>query len=222
MCGRITLKVLPSELAEFFDIVRGLDKIDFEPRYNVAPTTPMICVRETDEGREAFTARWGLVPGWARDKPSMSTFNARSDGISTKPMFRSAFKSRRCLVVASGFYEWHKITAKQKQPYYITLKSGEPMAIAGLWESYGDGEDLRESCTICTTDANPWMLRLHDRMPVILPPAMIEPWLDHEKKTADELQPILSQFPGDQMQCWPVSTDVGNVRNKGEHLIEPA
>jgi len=216
MCGRITLKVLPSELAEFFDVVRGLDQIDFEPRYNVAPTTPMICIRDTDEGREAFTARWGLVPGWARDKPLTSTFNARSDGISTKPMFRSAFKSRRCLVIASGFYEWHKITAKQKQPYYITLKSGEPLAMAGLWESYGDGDDHHESCTICTTDANPFMLKLHDRMPVILPPAMIAPWLDRKKKLPTSFSRFCHSSPAIRCsagQCRPTWAMCGTRAN---------
>jgi putative SOS response-associated peptidase YedK len=137
-------------------------------------------------------------------------------------MFRSAFKSRRCLVIASGFYEWENISPKEKQPHYITLKSGEPMALAGLWETWTspDGEAI-QSCTVCTTDANPFMISFHDRMPVILPDAMIGPWLDPENKTPDKLKPILAQFPAADMQEWPVSKDVGNVRNQDEHLMQP-
>jgi putative SOS response-associated peptidase YedK len=128
----------------------------------------------------------------------------------------------RCLVIAIGFYEWSVISPKVKQPHYITLKSGEPMAMAGLWETWTSPKGTAiQSCTIVTTDANPFMLDLHDRMPVILPDAMVEPWLDPSKKTVEELQPILAQFSADQMQEWPVEKEVGNVRNQGEHLIAP-
>lgn len=137
-------------------------------------------------------------------------------------MFRSPFKNRRCLVVASGFYEWRKIDAKTKQPHYITLTSGEPMALAGLWESWTSPEGEKvESCTICTLGANAMMARLHDRMPVILPHAMVATWLDPAIKDVDKLQPILDQYPAGEMQDWEVSKDVGNVRNQGAYLIEP-
>ena len=224
MCGRITLRTSPQELRELFDVVRGFDSIpDWSPRYNVAPTTVMLCVRETKDGRELFPAKLGLIPSWAKDaKLGVSAFNAKSEAVDTKPMFRSAFKSRRCLVIASGFYEWEKLDARTKQPHYITLKSGEPMAMAGLWETWKppDGEPI-QSCTICTTDANPFMLKLHDRMPVILPNATIAPWLDPAIKDPVALKPILAQLPPDQLQEWPVSKDVGNVRNQGEYLAEP-
>jgi putative SOS response-associated peptidase YedK len=183
----------------------------------------MICVRQTHDGREVFPAKWGLIPSWSKDaKLAASCINAKSETIDTKPMFRSAFKSRRCLVIASGFYEWQKIDAKTKQPHYITLKSGEPMALAGLWERWTnpDGETI-QSCTICTTSANSLMARMHDRMPVILPQAMIAPWLDPDLKDAEKVKPILSQFPSDDLQEWSVSKDVGNVRNQGDYLIDP-
>ena len=142
MCGRITQLVSPDELQEYFNIVRGMDSIDdWSPRYNVAPTTTVLCVRQSDDGRELFPAKWGLIPSWAKDsKLAASCINARADTVATKPMFRSAFKARRCIVVASGFYEWRKIDAKNKQPHYITLKSGEPMPMAGLWECWKSPE----------------------------------------------------------------------------------
>ncbi len=224
MCGRITLKASPHELKEIFDVVRGFESIDdWSPRYNVAPTTTMFCIRHTDSGRELFPAKWGLIPSWAKDaKLAASAINAKSETIDSKPMFRSAFKSRRCLVVASGFYEWQKIDAKTKQPHFITLRSGEPMAMAGLWETWRspDGEPL-QSCTICTTAANSLMIPFHDRMPVILPHAMIEPWLDPAVTDTAKLKPILGQFAADEMQAWPVSRDVGNVRNQGAYLADP-
>lgn len=223
MCGRITTKVSQQEIQELFNVVRGANSVDWTPRYNVAPTTIVMCIRETGEGRELFPAKWGLIPSWAKDtKLAASCINARADTVATKPMFRSAFKNRRCLVVASGFFEWRKIDAKNKQPHYITLASGEPMPMAGLWEQWTNPEGEKvESCTICTVGANTMMARLHDRMPVILPHAMISPWLDPEIKDVDALQPILDQYPPDDMQDWEVSKDVGNVRNQGEYLIEP-
>ena len=190
----------PRQKSAEIDIVRGMDSIsDWSPRYNFAPTTQMLCIRSTDGERELFPAKWGLIPSWSKDTKSASLcINAKSETVATKPMFRAAFKSRRCLVVASGFYEWQKMDAKTKQPFYITLTSGEPMAMAGLWEWWKAPDDSEVfSCTICTTEANEMMARFHDRMPVILPYAMIDHWLDPDIK------------------------DVGNVRNQGEHLIEP-
>lgn len=224
MCGRITLKASPHELREIFDVARGFESVeDWSPRYNVAPTTTMICIRQAEEGREIFQAKWGLIPSWSRDmKLAASCINAKSETIDSKPMFRSAFESRRCLVIASGFYEWRQVNAKTKQPYYITLRSGEPMAFAGLWETWRSTEGQSVvSCTICTTSANALMLSYRDRMPVILPHPMLTPWLDPEMKDTAKLKPILGQFPSDEMQAWAVNKDVGNVRNQGEYLAEP-
>ncbi|WP_010587891.1 SOS response-associated peptidase, partial [Schlesneria paludicola] len=133
----------------------------------------------------------------------------------------SAFKSRRCLVMASGFYEWRKLDAKNKQPYYISLTNGAPMPMAGLWEVWKlpEGETV-ESCTIITHTANDMMEPLHDRMPVILTHALVDPWLDPAINDPAAIQPMLEHFPADEMQAWPVSKDVGNVRNQGERLIE--
>lgn len=224
MCGRITLKVSPQELRDIFDVVRGLDSIsDWSPRYNVAPTTTVLCVRQTSGERELFPAKWGLIPSWAKDaKLASSCINAQSETLETKPTFRSAFKSRRCAVIVSGFYEWQTFSAKNKQPHYITLRSGDPMAMAGLWETWTSpqGEKI-QSCSICTTSANSLMARMHHRMPVILPDAMIDPWLDPSITEPERLKPILAQFPADQMQDWTVSKDVGNVRNQDAYLIDP-
>jgi putative SOS response-associated peptidase YedK len=157
----------------------------------VAPTQTVICVRDGAE-REFFQAKWGLIPSWAKDaKIGSSCINARSETIDTKPAFRRAFKKRRCLVLADGFYEWRKT---DKQPHNITLTSG-PLFLAGLWETWTSPEGPVESCTICTTEANEFMQALHDRMPVILPRALVDHWLDPTVTDRDELKPLLVQYP---------------------------
>jgi putative SOS response-associated peptidase YedK len=207
MCGGITSSVSPRDLKELFDVIRGLDPIpDWSPRYNIPQTAAELCVRETDEGREVFQAKWGLIPSWSKDG---------------KP-FGATFKSRRCLVITSGFYEWRKISAKEKQPYYMTLTSGEPVPMAGLWEEWhGPDGSTVESCIICTHTANDMMAPLHDRMPVILSDALVDDWLDRSLITADALQPMLGHYHASEMQSWPVSRDVGNVRNHGAYLVKP-
>lgn len=142
----------------------------------------------------------------------------RVETVDTKPAFRSAVKKRRCLVMADGFYEWRRA---DKQPHFISLKSGEQMAFAGLWEFWKSPEGPVESCTICTTEANEMMGQLHDRMPVILPRQTVDHWLDPSVNDPDELRPMLAQFPGDEMRAWPVGKAVGNVRNQGPQLMEP-
>jgi putative SOS response-associated peptidase YedK len=217
MCGRFTLRPNPHEFAEIFAVVRGLEE-EWQASYNIAPTQNVVCVRDREE-REFFKTRWGLIPSWAKDaKIGSSCINARVETVDTKPAFRSAFKKRRCLVVADGYYEWRP---SDKQPFYITLKSREPMAFAGLWETWTSPEGPVQSCTICTTDANDSMGHLHDRMPIILPRPSIDHWLDPSVSDPDELKPMLQQFPGDEMQTWPVGKAVGNVRNQGASLIEP-
>jgi len=217
MCGRYNLKTNPHTFAEIFGVVRELEG-DWRPAYNVAPTQSVVCVRDAEQ-REYFRARWGLIPAWAKDaKIGASCINARVETVETKPAFRSAFKKRRCLVVADGFYEWR---LSDKQPHYISLKSGEPMAFAGLWELWNSPEGPVESCTICTTDANDLMGQMHDRMPIILPRQSIDHWLDPAVTDPAELKPMLQQFPGGEMQSWPVGKAVGNVRNQGPSLMEP-
>jgi len=217
MCGRFNLRTNPRLFAEVFTVARTFDD-DWQPAYNVAPTQKVLCIRDHDE-REFFKARWGLIPSWAKDsKIGNSCINARVETVDTKPAFRSAFRKRRCLVMADGFYEWRQ---SDKQPHFISLKSGDQMAFAGLWETWNSPEGLIDSCTICTTEANAMMSRLHDRMPVILPRAIVDQWLDPVVSDVDELKPMLSQFPSDEMQAWPVAKAVGNVRNQGPQLMEP-
>ena len=217
MCGRFTLRTNPRDWADVFAVVRQLED-DWTPAYNIAPTQKVVCIRDGEE-REFFKARWGLIPSWAKDaKIGSSCINARVETVDTKPAFRSAFKKRRCLVMADGYYEWRP---SDKQPFFISLKSGEQMAFAGLWETWKSPEGPLDSCTICTTEANDTMDHLHDRMPIILPRQSIDHWLDPKVSDPDELKPMLLQFPGDEMQSWPVGKGVGNVRNQGPALMEP-
>lgn len=212
MCGRYVLKILPYEIQQFFDLLRVPD---WKPRYNVAPTQTVLAIRDAED-REAFLPKWGLIPSWSKDaKIASSCINARGETVADKPAFRTAFKKRRCIVVADGFYEWRK---SDKQPHYISLKEG-PMLFAGLWETWNSPEGPVESCSIVTTAANRFMEPLHDRMPVILPRELVDHWLDPTVTDPDELKPLLIQRDGGDMQYWQVGKEVGSVKNQGEQLI---
>jgi putative SOS response-associated peptidase YedK len=184
------------------------------PNFNVAPTHQVPVVRDYDGKREGVLMRWGLIPSWAKDK-KMAQINARGDTIATKPMFRAAFKKRRCLIVADGYYEWKKV-GKEKQPFLYRTKT--PFAFAGLWE-YWDEEKIT-SCTIITTDANELASQVHDRMPVLLGPESWEPWLDPAVEPA-ALQSLLVPFPPGKMEAFAVSPSVNSVKNNGPELIVP-
>ncbi|WP_010587869.1 SOS response-associated peptidase [Schlesneria paludicola] len=223
MCGRITIKIPLANVQEHFSIARGLDVIkDWSPRYNVGPTTPVPCVRVIADSRELFSARWGLIPSGTTGVKPTGSFNAKSETLVTCPLYQDAFKSRRCLVIASGFYEWQFLSPHDSQPYYITLRSGAPMAMAGVWESWqsSDGEFL-ETCAICTTKSNSMMERIYDRMPVILPTERFDQWLDPMNQDSSTLLPLLSPLSSEELQAWPVSKDVGNVARQGAYLIKP-
>jgi len=221
MCGRFTRTAASKEtLADLFNLS---DPPGLLPLFNIAPTQPVAAVRVVPSGqdRELVTLRWGLIPSWADDpKIGYKMINARSEAAETKPSFRSAFKSRRCLIAADGYYEWQKRDGA-KQPFYIHMKGGKLFAFAGLWERWAptDGEAI-ESCTILTTDANKLTKPIHDRMPVIVDPADFGRWLDPAEKPA-ALQALLHPFPPDSMEAYPVSTFVNNVRNRGPQCIEP-
>ncbi len=182
MCGRFTLRTPAETLSALFEDLR-FPKL--RPRYNIAPTQSILCVRQDPQGNcEPAMLRWGLVPFWSQDlKIGARMINARSETAATKPSFRAAFKSRRCLVLADGFFEWKKI-GKEKQPYYITQVDDGPFCMAGLWESWKDKQSDSglaapvETCTILTTEANSMMAPLHDRMPVILDRDQYSFWLD--------------------------------------------
>jgi len=166
--------------------------------------------------------RWGLVPSWARDaKSGPPMINARAETIATKPSFRTAFKKRRCLIPADGFYEWKRIEgAKVKQPYHIRLANDRPFAFAGLWESRrGEEGDRLESCTIITCEPNTLTAGLHDRMPVILPADLYGPWLDPAIEDADALQGMLQPYPAEEMMAYPITTLVNSPRNESPECI---
>lgn len=224
MCGRFTLTASPDQLTALFELPQEPVVV---PRYNIAPTQPVAIVRINPQAaaREWALTYWGLVPSWSKD-PSMGArmINARSETVTEKPAFRAAFKRRRCLVPASGFYEWKK-EGKGKQPYYITTPDGSPFAIAGLWE-YWEGADgsALESCTLLTTSANALMQPLHDRMPVIVQPDDYAQWLgsgrDETPQALDQLQHLLRPYADDGLIAYPVSTYVNNTRNEGADCMQ--
>jgi putative SOS response-associated peptidase YedK len=220
MCGRYTQLRSWPELVELYNITRVGPPPNLPARYNVAPTQNVPIVRRPEDagGRELVLARWGLIPFWAKDaKIGTRTINARAETVAEKPSFREAFKRRRCLVVADGFYEWQKRTGGQKQPYFISVASEAPFAFAGLWETWNDPEGGRvESCTIIVTEANEALRPIHDRMPVILRPDGFDPWLD---AAPGDARAMLQPFAGD-MTLYPVSTRVNNVRNDDAGCME--
>ena len=222
MCGRFARKSTQQVLADWFGVELE-DMPWFAPSFNVAPqsTQPVVRVSRNSGAREFSLMRWGLVPFWAKDaKFGYSTINARAEEAPTKPAYREAFKKRRCLVPADAFYEWKRFDAKTKQPYAIALKSGEPYALAGLWESWRPKEgDPLETFTILTTDPNELMQSIHNRMPVILEPRDYDRWLDGANPQAPPVD-LLRPFPAEKMLAWPVTDRVGNVRNNDPELLE--
>lgn len=220
MCGRYTLKTPIDVLAEYFEVEDYPSSLT--PSYNIAPTQEVAAIVEEDEKRKLEVFRWGLIPSWAKD-PSMGNkmINARAETVSEKPSFRSAFKKRRCLIVADGFYEWQK-TDNGKQPYHFKMKDSSPFAFAGLWESWDkEGEEIR-SCSIITTDANDLMNEIHHRMPVILPPENYGVWLDQGFEEKEALIDLLRLYPSDEMEAYPVSRRVNKPSNNEPSIIEPA
>ena len=219
MCGRFALYSDPFTLAKRFE---AEELPELRPRYNVAPSQYIPIVREEDEKRRFELARWGLVPHWAKDvKIGYHMINARAETVAEKPAFRTAFKYRRCLIPADGFYEWQvKPDSKVKQPWFIVLRDREPRAFAELWEVWQspEGEDL-ESCSIIVTDANELMRPIHDRMPVILAPEDWDTWLETEAKDAGGLQGLLKPYSAESMTAWPVSTKVNSPRNETAECI---
>lgn len=221
MCGRFAL-ISPAEVvAEQLNVA---PPELFAPRYNIAPTQPVAAVRlkPGSQTPELALFRWGLIPSWAKDtKLSASLINARSETVADKPAFRSAFKRRRCLIPADGFFEWKK-EGKQKRPIYIHATNGSLFAFAGLWETWigSDGSEM-DSCTILTTTPNELMASIHDRMPVILEPADYEMWLHPGNKPEQALH-LLRPYPADHMAAYPVSTLVNSPFNDDPRCIEPA
>lgn len=211
---------------ELYRLADSLDPVPVQPRYNIAPTQEIAVARRRDASAERDLAllRWGLIPTWAKDMDiGARMINARAETVQEKPSFRRAFRERRCLIAADGFYEWRKQPRGPKQPYFITVAGGRPFAFAGLWEAWNPpggpmGEKAVESCTIITSEANDDLRPIHDRMPVILTPDDFERWLD-PSLSADDARALLRPFGGD-MTADPVSTRVNNVRNDDPGCVE--
>jgi putative SOS response-associated peptidase YedK len=217
MCGRFSLGVNVDRLGQEF----GLDPVvlDHAPRYNIAPSQSVLAVVPGPEGLRAGLLHWGLVPHWTRDpKAAGRLINARSETAATLPSFRSSFRSRRCWILADGFYEWRP-DGKQKQPFHIRRPDGRPFALAGLWDRWTrDGAELL-SCAILTTSANEILAPIHDRMPVILAADGRDEWLD-PSTAPDTLQALLRRDPG-PLEAYPVSTAVNSPDNDGPEVREP-
>jgi len=221
MCGRFTLTVDPGKLQE---AIPGLIvPQDIPPRYNIAPSQPVAVLPNDGQNRLDFFV-WGLIPSWAKD-PSIGNrmINARAETLAEKPAFRAAFRRRRCLVFADGFYEWQQEPgSKAKTPMYVKLKSGDPFAFAGLWEIWqaGDGSEVR-SCTIITTSPNRLMEDIHNRMPVILPKQVYAQWLAPGEVDPKLLNPLLEPYPEGEMKAYPVSRMVNSPKNDVAECILP-
>jgi putative SOS response-associated peptidase YedK len=222
MCGRFTLTADPADLQEVFQWV-NFGNADFLPRYNIAPSQALAVVANTGQNKLDFFT-WGLVPFWAKD-PSIGNrmINARAETLAEKPSFKNAFKRRRCLILADGFYEWQKIPGeKTKIPNYIHMKDGKPFAFAGLWEDWNSPDGSRIlSGTIITTEPNQLMAPIHNRMPVILPESSYEQWLTPGEVDPAQLSPLLHPFDADKMEAYAVSPLVNNPANDKSECISP-
>lgn len=221
MCGRYTAS---DEVSEYGN------QIPFKPlqlaltrRFNISPTQMAAVMVQEDDGNAVRLMRWGLIPSWAKDASvGYKMINARAETVAEKPSYRTPFKKRRCLVLADGFYEWKK-EAKAKQPFRFVLTNGQPLAFAGLWESWRqpDAENPVHTFTIITTEPNELTREVHDRMPVILPARHYAQWLDREFDDPASLQRLLSPYPAAEMNAYPVSTLVNSPKNEIPACIEP-
>jgi putative SOS response-associated peptidase YedK len=222
MCGRFTITFSPEDIQAFFDLAEARD---FDPRFNVAPSQKVPAIRTEDGRRRLALLHWGLIPFWADDpKIGYRTINARAETVHKSPAFRAAFRKRRCIIPAGGFFEWLK-KGKEKQPFYIYRQDGNPMAFAGLWEHW-EGEDKGErktieSCTILTTTSNDLVGKLHDRMPVILEQEDVGLWLDPQEEGVSRLQALLIPAPSENIRMHPVSSYVNKPQNEGAECIDP-
>jgi putative SOS response-associated peptidase YedK len=218
MCGRYTLTRPAAEVAAEF---AAGDPPATAPRYNVAPTQPALVVRRAGERRQCSLLRWGLVPPWSESPSGSALINAMSETAAGKRTFRDAFRRRRCLVPADGFFEW-LAEGKKRHPYLFALADGGLFAFAGLWEAWEKEGERLESVCILTTEANELVRPLHDRMPVILPRQAHDLWLDPAVDDPNRLQELLRPFPAALMAARAVSAAVNSVKNEGPQCVAPA
>jgi putative SOS response-associated peptidase YedK len=221
MCGRFTLFEADKILSKEFGVS---DIPTLSPRYNIAPSQPVTAVRATStgSGRELALLRWGLIPSWSKD-PAIGNrlINARAETASEKPSFRNAFRRHRCLIPASGFYEWRR-QERGKQPYFVRMRNERLFSFAGLWDRWeSPDKGVIETCTILTTVANAVLAPIHDRMPVILPPREYDRWLDPALRDPDALAPLLVPFSPEEMLAFPVSPRVNAPTVDDEKCISP-
>ena len=220
MCGRFALKAPPRTIQEHFHLP---ETIELSSRYNIAPSQAIAVVRylQGKKNRQLDSLRWGLIPHWAKDmKIGYRMINARSETLAQKPSFRAAFKKRRCLIVADGFYEW-KHAGRIKEPFYIQLENGTVFGFAGLWESWKSPDgNIVESCTVITTSANELIRKIHDRMPVILLPEDYDTWLQDSTPEL-RLQQLLAPYPAEEMEMYRVSSEVSSPKNDTPACIRP-
>ncbi|MBA3706498.1 MAG: SOS response-associated peptidase [Bacteroidetes bacterium] len=219
MCGRFALDYPTPVLSRWY---KTKTMPELFPRYNIAPTNIILTIRDGIHGREGALMRWGLIPTWAMDGKKLPVHNnARAETIATKPLFKNAFQKQRCIIPASGFYEWMLLKDnKHKQPYYISINDGLPISFAGIWESSTINGVTVESCSIITTECNELMRPIHDRMPVMLPIESLDTWLKPEVLPNNILEFFLKPYASEQMKSWPVSTAVNRATNQGEQLIQ--
>ncbi len=221
MCGRFTRKENFKNLAALLGFP---NPPILPPRYNIAPSQPIACVRSIpgSHEREWREFKWGLVPSWAKDSSiGNKLINARAETVSEKPSFRKAFKQQRCVVLADGFFEW-KREGKAKQPYYIRMKNQRSFCFAGIWEQWRpETNDSVETCAMLTIGPNSIMEPIHHRMPVILQPQDYDTWLDPRIQDPQHLAPLLQSFPPEEMEAFPVSTLVNNPKHDSEACLQP-
>jgi putative SOS response-associated peptidase YedK len=217
MCGRYAVTSAPEAIRTLFGYA---EQPNFPPRYNIAPTQPIAIVRLVEGKRQFALVRWGLLPSWVKDPKSFSLLvNARGESLADKPAFKAAMKYRRCLVPADGFYEW-KAAGTRRQPYYVRAKSGQPLAFAGLWETWTgpNGEEM-ETAAIVTTRANRALAGIHERMPVVVPPEAFNLWLDCANVDAETAASLVTPAPEDLLEAYEVSTAVNRTANDNPDLI---
>ena len=222
MCGRFTNKAKPEQIKKEFKVGR-INPTIFELRYNIAPTQLIPAVLESDGERIIDELRWGLIPSWAKDESiGNKLINARAETLAEKPSFRNAFRSHRCIIPASGFYEWAKKGTGAKQPYYFYLKDKDVFGFAGLYEEWTNKEtgELLETCTIITTEANEVLEPVHDRMPVILKAENYDQWLDPKETDTGRLEKLLVPYPAEEMASHAVSRAINNPSVDSPELIE--
>jgi len=221
MCGRYSLSSPDADLLSRRFELRESVEVPDEPRFNIAPTDPVLAVRRTEKGNELGRLRWGLVPGRWAEKGGRPLINARAETLESQPAFSESFRERRCLMPADGFYEWLS-DARGKRPLWFSRADGELFAFAGIWAGLPErsGEGVLHSCAIVTTEPNALVRPIHDRMPVVLAPETEAAWLDPDAE-AQDLRGLLVPAPEGMLVAREVGDFVNDVRDDGPHLIEP-